>query len=183
MLDVEFEVLRLEGVEEVWPESLPAVEVPEYLARLKGEAARRLVTSDDLVITADTVVINDCRIYGKPRTEAEAVEMLLSLAGHTHQVATGVALVKGGEEGAEIRSFTVVTDVTFAPISREDAEYYVSKYKPLDKAGAYGIQEWIGCVAVESINGSFYNVMGLPVQRLYKEIAPIVRRRFNSTQG
>lgn len=190
MLDLEFEVLRLDGVEEVWPEGLPAIEVPEFLARLKGEAARRLVGPDDLVITADTVVINDGRIYGKPHTEAEAVEMLLSLAGHTHQVATGVALVRGTagteaeasaryerteETGVSMRSFTVVTDVTFGPISREEAEYYVGKYRPLDKAGAYGIQEWIGCVAVESINGSFYNVMGLPVQRLYREV-----KRFTS---
>lgn len=166
MLDVEFSVIRLEGVEEVWPSDLPALEVPGFLARLKGEAARRVIAPDALVITADTVVINDGRIYGKPHTEEEAVEMLLSLAGHTHQVATGVALVTR----ERMRDFTVVTDVTFAPLSREEAEYYVRKYRPLDKAGAYGIQEWIGCAAVERIDGSFYNVMGLPVHRLYKEL-------------
>lgn len=167
MLDLPFEVMRIEGVEEVWPEGLLVSEVPEYLARLKGEAVRSQLSDDDVVLSADTVVINDGRIYGKPHTEEEAVNMLMSLVGHTHQVTTGVAITSK----EKIRSFTVTTDVTFAEIKREEAEYYVRKYKPMDKAGAYGIQEWIGCIAVESINGSFYNVMGLPVQRLYRELS------------
>lgn len=170
MLDIPFETVRLDDVEEVYPDTLPALEVPGYLARLKGEAARRAVREDEVVITADTVVILDGRIYGKPHDEEEAVRMLMTLAGRTHQVATGVAIASADRSV----DFTVVTDVTFAPLTEEDARYYVTRYRPLDKAGAYGIQEWIGCVAVERIDGSFYNVMGLPVQRLYRELKPFL---------
>lgn len=136
----------------------------EYLSRLKGEAYSADITDNELVITADTIVILDDRIYGKPHSETEAIEMLMELQGKTHTVATGVTIATK----EKLVSFSTYTYVTFADLTREEAEWYVGKYKPLDKAGAYGIQEWIGCAAVAGIEGSFYNVMGLPVHQLYK---------------
>ncbi|MDE7159960.1 MAG: Maf family nucleotide pyrophosphatase [Muribaculaceae bacterium] len=166
MLDIPFECVRVEGVDETFPPEMNAVDVPGYLARKKASACRDLIKDDELVITADTVVILDNTIYGKPYNEEQAVDMLMTLQGRTHQVVTGVS-VTTKEKSID---FSVSTDVTFGTLTREEAEYYVKRYHPLDKAGAYGIQEWIGCVAVERIDGSFYNVMGLPVQRLYKEL-------------
>ena len=116
-----------------------------------------------MVITADTIVILDGKIFGKPHDKKDAIDMLMTLQGRTHTVASGVCIATK----EKIVSFTACTAVTFAPLSREEATWYVEKYRPLDKAGAYGIQEWIGCAAVASINGSFYNVMGLPVHQLY----------------
>lgn len=163
MLDIPFEIRVKEGIDESYPADLPALEVPEYLSRLKGKAYAADIKDDELVITADTVVILDGKIYGKPHSMEDAVDMLMQLQDRTHTVASGVCIATKDK----IVSFTTCTDVTFAPISREEAEWYVEKYRPLDKAGAYGIQEWIGCAAVASINGSFYNVMGLPVHQLY----------------
>ncbi|MBP5629346.1 MAG: septum formation protein Maf [Bacteroidaceae bacterium] len=153
-------------VEEVYPEDLAPEEIPVYLSRLKADAAAVEMTDDTLIITADTIVWADGRVLGKPADEAEARAMLQLLSGKTHQVVTGVTLrTKQGS-----RSFFESTDVTFATLSDADIEYYVTHYRPFDKAGAYGIQEWIGMVGVESIRGCFYNVMGLPVHRLYREI-------------
>lgn len=166
MLDIPFETVRLEGVDESFPMEMDAVEVPGYLARKKASACRDLIKENELVITADTVVILDNIIYGKPFDEEQAVQMLLTLQGRTHQVVTGVSVTTK----ERTLDFSVSTDVTFGPLSEEEARFYVTHYRPLDKAGAYGIQEWIGCAAVEGINGSFYNVMGLPVQRLYREL-------------
>ncbi len=166
MLDIPFETVRLTGVDESFPQEMDAVDVPGYLARKKAMACRDLIKDNELVITADTVVILDNVIYGKPFDEEQAVQMLMTLQGRTHQVVTGVS-VTTKERSLD---FSVSTDVTFGPLSEEEARFYVTHYRPLDKAGAYGIQEWIGCAAVEGINGSFYNVMGLPVQRLYKEL-------------
>lgn len=166
MLDIPFETVRLTGVDESFPQEMDAVDVPGYLARKKAMACRDLIKDNELVITADTVVILDNVIYGKPFDEEQAVQMLMTLQGRTHQVVTGVS-VTTKERSLD---FSVSTDVTFGPLSEEEARFYVRHYRPLDKAGAYGIQEWIGCAAVEGINGSFYNVMGLPVQRLYKEL-------------
>lgn len=166
MLDVPFEIHTKRGIDESYPATLPAAEVAEYLSRLKGEAYAADIIDNELIITADTIVILDNRIFGKPADSEDAVEMLMQLQGKTHTVATGVTVATKDR----IKSFTTFTGVTFAGLSREEAEWYVEKYKPLDKAGAYGIQEWIGCAAVAGIDGSFYNVMGLPVHQLYKTL-------------
>ncbi|MDE6548370.1 MAG: Maf family nucleotide pyrophosphatase [Muribaculaceae bacterium] len=163
MLDLPFEIKVKDGIDESYPKDMPAIEVAEFLARLKGKAYAEEITENELVITADTIVILDEKIYGKPHDEKDAVDMLMQLQGRTHTVASGVCVATK----EKIVSFTTCTAVTFAPLSQEEAEWYVEKYKPLDKAGAYGIQEWIGCAAVAGIDGSFYNVMGLPVHQLY----------------
>jgi septum formation protein len=162
-LDIPFEVVRLKEVEETYPAGLVGGDIPLHIARLKMQAYDQELGEGEVLITADTIVWLDGRVLGKPRDEADAEAMLTSLSGRTHQVYTGVCLRwQGGS-----RSFVCTTDVTFAPLSAEQIHYYVSTYKPLDKAGAYGIQEWIGYVGVERIEGSYFNVMGLPVQRLY----------------
>lgn len=166
MLDIPFEIHTKSGIDENYPSTLPVVEVPEFLSRLKGEAYSSDIIDNELIITADTVVILDNKIYGKPQDEADAVDMLMQLQGRTHTVVTGVTIATKDT----LRSFSTFTDVTFAPLSHDEAEWYVKKYRPLDKAGAYGIQEWIGCAAVARIDGSFYNVMGLPVHQLYKAL-------------
>lgn len=163
MLDIPFEIRVKEGIDESYPADMPAIEVAEFLSRLKGKAYAEDIKGNEMVITADTIVILDGRIYGKPKDEEDAVEMLMHLQGRTHTVASGVCVATK----EKIVSFTTTTGVTFAPLSREEAEWYVRTYRPLDKAGAYGIQEWIGCAAVARIDGSFYNVMGLPVHQLY----------------
>ena len=163
MLDVPFEIRVKDGIDESYPADMPAVEVAEYLSRLKGRAYAEDIRENEMVITADTIVILDGKIYGKPKNEDDAIYMLMQLQGRTHIVASGVCVATK----EKIVSFTTTTEVTFAPLSREEATWYVEKYRPLDKAGAYGIQEWIGCAAVARIDGSFYNVMGLPVHQLY----------------
>ena len=163
MLDVPFEIRVKDGIDESYPPDMPAVEVAEYLSRLKGKAYAEEIKGNEMVITADTIVILDGRIYGKPKDASDAIDMLMQLQGRTHIVASGVCVATK----KKIVSFTTTTEVTFAPLSREEAAWYVEKYRPLDKAGAYGIQEWIGCAAVARIDGSFYNVMGLPVHQLY----------------
>ena len=163
MLDIPFEIHVKEGIDESYPAGMPAVEVAEFLSRLKGKAYAEDIKEDEMVITADTIVILDGKIYGKPGSAEDAVDMLMQLQSRTHTVASGVCVATA----KKIVSFTTTTEVTFAPLSREEARWYVEKYLPLDKAGAYGIQEWIGCAAVARIDGSFYNVMGLPVHQLY----------------
>lgn len=163
MLDIPFEIRVKDGIDESYPADMPAVEVPEFLSRLKGKAYAEDIKGNEMVITADTVVILDGKIYGKPHSEEGAVDMLMELQGRTHTVASGVCVATK----EKIVSFTTTTEVTFAPLTREEAKWYAEKYRPLDKAGAYGIQEWIGCAAVARIDGSFYNVMGLPVHQLY----------------
>lgn len=167
MLDVPFEIAPTVEVEESYPEDLPLREVPLYLSRLKAAAYSKLINSNELIITADTVVLNEGCILGKPRSVEQAAEMLALMSGHPHTVVTGVSLTAKEKQV----SFDVTTDVIFANLTPEEIQYYVNKYKPLDKAGAYGIQEWIGAVAVEGIRGSFYNVMGLPVHQLYKHLS------------
>lgn len=166
MLDVDFDIAPTVEVDEVFPSELSPRQVPIFLAQLKANAYKNLIKDNELIITADTVVINAGNVLGKPENEQEAVNMLLSMSGHTHTVVTGVSLTSAEKQV----SFDVSTEVIFANISSEDAKYYVSKYKPLDKAGAYGIQEWIGAIAVQGIEGSFYNVMGLPVHQLYLQL-------------
>ena len=165
-LGVPFEVRVLQDIDEHYPESLPVNEVARYIAKEKADAYRRIVAPDELIITADTVVIVGDEILGKPIDEADAVRMLKLLSGRTHQVTTGVCLLTAEKE----RCFDVTTDVTFKTLTDEEIHYYVNRYRPFDKAGAYGIQEWIGYIGVTGLNGSYYNVMGLPVQRIYQEL-------------
>jgi len=165
-LGVPFEVRVLQNIDEHYPENLPVNEVARYIAKEKADAYRRIVAADELIITADTVVIVGDEILGKPMDEADAVRMLRLLSGRTHQVTTGVCLLTAEKE----RCFDVTTDVTFKTLTDEEIHYYVNRYRPFDKAGAYGIQEWIGYIGVTGLNGSYYNVMGLPVQRIYQEL-------------
>ena len=165
-LGIPFEVRILNGIEESYPSSMPVSEVALHIAGLKAEAYRSKMASDEIIITADTVVIVDDEILGKPVDKADADRMLRLLSGRTHQVMTGVCLMTKERQ----RSFVVITDVTFKKLTETEIDYYVDKYQPLDKAGAYGIQEWIGYIGVTNLSGSYFNVMGLPVQRIYNEL-------------
>lgn len=187
-LDLPFEVKVIKGIDESYPASLDAYQVAEYISRKKAEAYRPLLdgtnaSSEDsadaqlLILTADTVVIapteneqNDQEgkgvILGKPRDAEDAHRMLRMLSGRTHHVVTGVCLTTSQAQ----RQFSVVTEVTFKPLSDEEIDYYIEHYKPFDKAGAYGIQEWIGYIGCTGLKGSYFNVMGLPVQRIYEEL-------------
>ncbi len=152
--------------EEVYPADLPAAEVAEYLSRLKSEAYPETLGERDILLTADTVVVAGDAVLGKPADREEAVAMLHRLSGCCHEVITGVAL----RDAERMRSFSARSKVCFRRLSDEEIDYYVDNFRPMDKAGAYGIQEWIGYVGIEGIEGSFYNVMGLPVQRVYCEL-------------
>lgn len=165
-LGLKFEVKVLPDVDESYPKNLLPEEVPIYIASKKANANRVNMANNDLLITADTVVICNGKILGKPKNAAEAYEMLNFLSGKVHQVVTGVCLTTIKEQ----RKFSATSDVTFKNLTSEEVEYYIQNFKPYDKAGAYGIQEWIGYIGVTKINGSFFNVMGLPVQRLYGEL-------------
>lgn len=166
-LGIDFEVRVLEDIDETYPEgSLKPQEVPLYISRKKAEANRGSMGDGELLITADTVVIVDDEVLGKPADAADAVRMLHKLSGRTHSVVTGVCLTASGMQ----RNFTVTTGVTFKELTDEEIEYYVTEYKPFDKAGAYGIQEWIGYIGVTGLDGSYFNVMGLPIQRIYCEL-------------
>lgn len=152
--------------EESFPATIPAGKVAEYLSLLKSEAYPEPLGEKDILLTADTVVIACGRILGKPTNREEAIEMIDMLSGCEHEVVTGVTL----RSAERTNRFSVSTKVRFRTLTQEEIEYYVDTYKPFDKAGSYGIQEWIGYVGIEGIEGSFYNVMGLPVQRLYCEL-------------
>ncbi len=165
-LRIPFNVINLGGIDESYPDSLPREEVAQYIATKKADAYTARMRDNELIITADTVVILGDRVLGKPKTCEEAVEMLLALSDKTHKVCSGVCITTRNRR----TSISTVTEVTFGEITPEEARYYVDNFMPLDKAGAYGIQEWIGCVAVEKIDGSYYNVMGLPVHQLYNEL-------------
>jgi septum formation protein len=165
-LGISYEVRVLPDVEESYPAALPVGEIAEYIAREKAEAYKSVMTDDELLITADTVVVCKGEVMGKPVDEADARRMLHKLSGCTHQVTTGVCLTTTGAH----RSFSVTTNVSFKNLSDEEIDYYVANYHPMDKAGAYGIQEWIGYIGVTGLEGSYFNVMGLPVQRIYKEL-------------
>lgn len=169
-LDLSFDVHVIPGLEENYPDSLQPQEIPVFLSKQKAEAYLSTLEDQVLLITADTIVWNETELIGKPKDREDAIRMLRSLSGHEHQVVTGVCLTTTKKQ----ETFSVVSSVRFASLTDEEIIYYVDKYKPFDKAGAYGIQEWIGYVGVESISGSFYNVMGLPVQRLYQELKRFV---------
>ena len=163
-LDVPFEVKVKEGISEDYPANLDTVEIPKFIAQKK--AAAYDMAQDELLITADTVVVLGRHVMGKPVDADQARRMLRELSGNTHQVVTGVCLKTASEQ----RAFSVVTNVTFKELSDAEIDYYVEKYQPFDKAGAYGIQEWIGYIGVTKLEGSYFNVMGLPVQRIYEEL-------------
>ena len=182
-LDVNFEVKVLNGIDESYPDDLDAYQVAEFIAQKKAEAYRSLLNEEEssaeenLILTADTVVIapaaneqNDQEgkgiILGKPKTADDAVRMLKMLSGKTHHVVTGVCLTTKDEQ----RHFSVTTEVSFKELTDWEINYYISHYRPFDKAGAYGIQEWIGYIGCTGLKGSYFNVMGLPVQRIYAEM-------------
>ena len=165
-LGINFEVRTIKGIDESYPAQLPVLDIAQYISRKKALVYQRDMSPQDIIITADTVVILGDEVLGKPHSCEEACAMLRQLSGKTHKVVTGVTIVMQGHTS----SFSAVTDVEFAPLDDQVINYYVDHYRPLDKAGAYGIQEWIGCVGVRHINGSFYNVMGLPLHRLYTEL-------------
>jgi septum formation protein len=165
-LDINFTVKVIPGIDESYPYDLNPVEVPVYLSKLKAKPYLKEINEKTLLITADTIVNCGGEILGKPKDKADAIEMLRKISGNTHEVVSGVCITSK----EKTISFGVVSKVSFAELTDEEIEYYVDKYKPFDKAGSYGIQEWIGYVGVEGIEGSFYNVMGLPVQRLYEEL-------------
>ena len=165
-LDLQFEVRVLQDIDESYPHDLPTLKIAEFISKKKADAYVETMADDELVITADTVVILGDEVMGKPHDEADAKRMLGELSGQTHQVATGVTLSTRERQ----MSFSVVTDVTFKQLSADEIDYYVHTYHPMDKAGAYGIQEWIGYIGVTALKGSYFNVMGLPVQRIYEAL-------------
>ncbi|WP_305155511.1 Maf family nucleotide pyrophosphatase [uncultured Alistipes sp.] len=156
--------------EEVYPDKLAAEEVPTYLSQLKSDAFPRPLAPDEILMTADTVVILDGRVLGKPRDRDDAFAMLRRLSGHSHTVVSGVTL----RTAARRRTFSARTEVWFRTLSDEEIVFYIDSYRPYDKAGSYGIQEWIGYAAIERIDGSFFNVMGLPIQRVYTELEKFI---------
>lgn len=155
--ELDFEIV-IADVDETNPPGMPGEQVPEFLAKKKAAAIEHL-HPDALIIAADTVVLLDHLILGKPTSEDDAIQMLTKLAGRMHQVVTGVCMQKGDKQV----SFSITTEVHFRPLSGEQIKHYVSNYKPFDKAGSYAIQEWIGMIGIEKINGDYYNVMGLPI--------------------
>ncbi|MDO4956072.1 MAG: Maf-like protein [Bacteroidales bacterium] len=169
-LGIEYQVMTIPGIDESYPDSLKGEEIPIHISQKKAEAYLQQMQDNDLIITADTIVYQDGMVLGKPADEAEAIKMLQLLSGHTHQVITGVSVVTK----QKVKSFAVTTQVTFASLTDEEIQYYVQHYRPYDKAGSYGIQEWIGFIGVTGIEGSYFNVMGLPVQRLYTELKQLV---------
>ena len=162
-LGFDFEVRVLPGIDESHPTELQGGEIPLYISKKKADAYVASLQTDDLLITADTIVWLDGEVLEKPKDESDACRMLQKLSGKTHQVFTGVCLTTTEKQVA----FSCRSDVTFCQLTDEEINHYVQCYRPLDKAGAYGVQEWIGYVGVERIEGSFFNVVGLPVQRLY----------------
>ncbi|WP_217939152.1 Maf family nucleotide pyrophosphatase [Duncaniella muris] len=170
MLDVNFRVDTSHPVDEIVPDGTPAEEVPVYLSRLKASAYPLAPGEKKVVITADTVVIFDGKVLGKPVDEADACRMITLMQGREQKVVTGVTV----RTPDLCQTFSAESVVDFAPLAADEIAYYVAKYKPFDKAGAYGIQEWIGAAGIKGISGSFYNVMGLPVQRLYSVLKTLV---------
>lgn len=165
-LALKFEIAPTIDIEETYPATLASDKVASYLSQLKANAYRPIIDEKDIVITADTVVVSNDEVLGKPADKEVAKEMLRSLSSHTHKVITGVTIMSLLHE----ITFSVETEVEFAELSNDEIDFYVENFNPIDKAGAYGIQEWIGCAGVKSIKGSFYNVMGLPLHRLFDEL-------------
>ena len=167
-LDLQFTTKVIPGLEETYPDTLKGEEIPVYLAEQKADAYT--LADNELLITADTIVWFDGKVYGKPADEEEAKNMLRALSGRSHEVITGVCL----RTNQKNISFASTTKVTFAQLTENEIEYYIHKYHPMDKAGSYGVQEWIGYIGVEHIEGSYFNVMGLPIQRLYTALKEFI---------
>lgn len=165
-LGVDYEIRTLPDVDESYPETLQGAEIPQYIAKEKADAYVSMMQPGELMITADTIVWLDGRVLGKPVDREDALGMLRAMSGRAHDVFTGVCITTTEWQ----RSFTAQTEVRFATLTEDEMAYYVDKFHPMDKAGAYGVQEWIGFIGVENISGSYYNIMGLPVQRLYNEL-------------
>jgi septum formation protein len=165
-LGLDFTVKVIGGIDESWPHELKGEDIPLFISKEKAAPYKATIGKNELVITADTIVYVDGEVLGKPHDEADAKRMLRIISGRWHEVITGVTLMTAERE----RSFAVTTKVKFCNLSESEIDYYIKNYAPMDKAGAYGIQEWIGYVGVEAIEGSYFNVVGLPVQRLYREL-------------
>ncbi len=165
-IDIDFEIKVLPDIDESYPASLPVEEVAEFIAEKKASSYTNNLKEDELLITADSVVILDGAIFGKPNNKEEANAMLTALSGKAHRVISGVCLATLEKQ----ISFSVTSEVLFSELSSEEIEYYIDRYSPFDKAGSYGIQEWIGYIGVEHLSGSYFNIMGLPIQRLYREL-------------
>lgn len=169
-LDVDFEIIVLPDIDESYPVDIAKENVAEYIAKKKADAYKDQLTKDTMLITADTVVVLGDKVFGKPKDLVEAKTMLHELSNNKHQVISGVCLSTVEKQV----SFSVKTEVKFCILEDNEINYYVEKYMPLDKAGAYGIQEWIGYIGIERIDGSYFNVMGLPVQKLYSEMKKLI---------
>ena len=165
-LGLQFEVRVLADIDENYPPTLPATQIAKYIAHKKAEANRAIMAENEMIITADTIVAVDDMVMGKPADDADAIRMLSTLSGKTHKVITGVCITTLNKQTV----FDVTTGVTFKTLTDEEINYYITHFHPTDKAGAYGIQEWIGYIGVTGLEGSYYNVMGLPVQRIYDEL-------------
>ena len=170
-LDINFIVKTIKDIDESYPDDLNGEDIPVFIANKKAEAYLKYMNDNELIITADTIVYLSSEngggeVLGKPSNEGEAVEMLRKLSGKSHEVITGVCILSKDKRSV----FSVTSKVSFDVLKEEDIQHYIDKYKPFDKAGAYGIQEWIGFIGVDGLEGSYFNVMGLPVQRLYKEL-------------
>ena len=165
-LGLDFEVRTLQGIDESWPSDLQGEDIPKHISAKKAAAYLPTLADEELLITADTIVYLDHQVLGKPKDADEARAMLKRLNGRTQEVITGVTIATQAKQ----TTFAVTSLVTFADLTDEEIDHYVEHYKPFDKAGAYGIQEWIGYIGVTRLEGSYFNVMGLPVQRLYTEL-------------
>lgn len=165
-LGIDYEVRTLPDIDESYPAHLQGGDIPLYISKEKADAYKPMLQPGELIITADTIVWLNGEVLGKPHDREDAISMLHKLSGNTHEVFTGVTLTTTEKQ----HSFYAETKVSFAQLSDEEIVYYVDKYQPFDKAGSYGVQEWIGFIGVERIEGSYFNVMGLPVQRLYREL-------------
>jgi septum formation protein len=169
-LDLDFEI-RLSDVEEVYPDTLKGVQITDFLAELKANALTDILKENDILITSDTIVWHEGKALGKPKDYDDAFDMLMSLSGKTHEVITSVCIKT--TQGSN--TFNETTKVTFNPLTEDEVKYYLNNYKPYDKAGAYGIQEWIGLVAIAKVEGSYVNVVGLPVDKVYQHLKKVCR--------
>ena len=165
-IGVKFSIKVLEGIDESCPAELGGEEIAKHISLKKANAYLEHIDDTDLIITADTIVYANHKVYGKPRGHEDAKFMLQELSGKTHSVITGVTIATK----QKVVTFAVQSEVTFASLNDTELDHYINTYRPFDKAGAYGIQEWIGMVGVERLNGCFFNVMGLPVHQLYQEL-------------
>lgn len=168
-LGIEFSVRTLQGIDESYPDDLKGEDIPKYISGQKAKAYKASMADDELIITADTIVYVDGEVLGKPKDKTDAQHMFHLMSGRKHEVITGVSIITK----EKTVQFATTTNVTFACLSDEEIDYYIDNYKPFDKAGAYGIQEWIGYIGITGIEGSYFNVVGLPVQRLYTELKKI----------